>query len=63
LKEEKDEKPFTLSRNVGKVLGAQPAMKELILSLRCLLLRILFSKAQKASLIIADVSHAKTVFT
>jgi hypothetical protein len=29
-KEEKDEKPFTLSCNVGKVLGTQPAAKELI---------------------------------
>ncbi len=38
-KEEKDEKPFTLSCNVGKVLGTQSATKELILSLRCLLLQ------------------------
>jgi hypothetical protein len=38
-KEEKDEKPFTLSCNVGKVLGTQPATEELILSLRCLLLQ------------------------
>jgi hypothetical protein len=63
-KEEKDEKTFTLSCNVGKVLGTQPATKELILSLRCLLLnKILFSKAQQASLIIADVSHANIVVT
>jgi hypothetical protein len=38
-KEEKDEKPFTFSCNVGKVLGTQPATKELLLCLRCLLLQ------------------------
>jgi hypothetical protein len=37
-KEEKDEKPFTFSCNVGKILGTQPTTKELILSSRCLLL-------------------------
>jgi hypothetical protein len=38
-KEEKDDKPFTLSYNVGKVLGTQPPTMELILSLRRLLLQ------------------------
>jgi hypothetical protein len=38
-KEEKDEKPVTLSCNVGKALGTQPATKESILSLRRLLLQ------------------------
>jgi hypothetical protein len=38
-KEEKNEKPFTLSCNVGKVLGTHSETKELILSLRRLLLR------------------------
>ncbi len=49
---------------IGKVLGTQPLTKELILSLRCLLLKKKhFSKAQEASLIINDVSHAKIVLT
>ncbi len=63
-KEEKDEKPFTFSCNVGKILGTQPPTKKLLLCFRHLLLqKNLFSKAQKASLIIGNVSHAKEVFT
>ena len=30
-KEEKNEKPFTFSWNVGKILGTQPSIKEYIL--------------------------------
>jgi hypothetical protein len=64
-KKGKDEKPFTFSCNVGKILGTQPHTKELILILRRLLLRKKnhFSKAEKASMNNANVNYAKIVST